>query len=579
VALNAFTGSYSDGDAEIYHASMGSQASQYGFGPPMARLRKGTFQSSFDPSVRMKAGPNFQGRVCPNGHMCEFRTYRKSNRSCDVCEKEIAVGLMGERCFVCDYDLCPDCSSTLKVSENVDSKPSTVDGSSITSATNGMTVPLAGSVQDHKPGTVDGSSITSARNGMTVPLAGPVQDDVYPAVSRLHLTKLFPIFHPRQTPHSISVGTGAQAASLAVETTGGKILAERSGETSHPHGDLHPVWVPMIAPVRRLQRLKLRKQAPPSMKELEPLSPSSPLAGELQLGVEQTAGQKSDAPAPKMVSEAELTKAAGDTVVVILPAGTAVSASPSKDARSSAAWSSEPTVVVIPSESSYAALPASAGPALRTPSRSVAGLPPRPPRQSAAALSLPTAYGSPPQRSTVVCLLPQITDTPGSPDSPVSRLEAFQTMCRLHPDKRFGVSIGIQCCSPDPLFVDLRVPRTSDNFRDQLAPFGNRDEPTFENPVPVAVNRGWQSARSLGNMQFKKLEIFVQHAQVVRMPRDGSCLYHALIHYANAVCGANLSILQLRKELVGFVRQHCELVIHGQPLQTWIKWECQCRYI
>jgi hypothetical protein len=156
-------------------------------------------------------------------------------------------------------------------------------------------------------------------------------------------------------------------------------------------------------------------------------------------------------------------------------------------------------------------------------------------------------------------------------------LEAFRTMCRLHPDRKFGVSVGIQCSSPDPHFVDLRVPRKSDNFRFQLPPFGNRNEPTFENPCPVKVDRGWQSARSLGNMSFKKLEIFVQNAQVVHMPRDGSCLYHALIQHTIHVTGANLSILQLRRELVDFVLQHKDLVVHGQPLQQWIKWECQCR--
>ena len=78
-------------------------------------------------------------------------------------------------------------------------------------------------------------------------------------------------------------------------------------------------------------------------------------------------------------------------------------------------------------------------------------------------------------------------------------------------------------------------------------------------------------------MRLKKLEVFVQNAQVVRMPRDGSCLYHALIQHTNYGTGANLTILQLRRELVDFVLQHKDLVVHGQPIQTWIKWECQCR--
>jgi hypothetical protein len=220
------------------------------------------------------------------------------------------------------------------------------------------------------------------------------------------------------------------------------------------------------------------------------------------------------------------------------------------------------TFTTLSSQACAVTLPPTSGNGISPTILSVKGQTPRPPK-------FPTE--SPATTS------PSSPDPAQSPDSPCSKLDAFQTMCRLHPDKKFGVSIGIQCCSPDPLFVDLRVPRTSDNFRLQMAPFGQRDEPTFENPVPVAVERGWQSARSLGNMNLKKSEIFVQHAQVVRMPRDSFCLYYALIHFANAVCDANLSVVQLKKELVGYVRQHCDLILHGHPLQTWIKWECQCR--
>lgn len=105
------SGSHSDGDRAMYVASLGSQASQLGFGAPMARSRRGTFQSSYDPSIRLKAGPNFKGTVCPKGHMCLFRSYGKSIRYCDECDLEIADGSVGERCSVCDFDLCPECSS------------------------------------------------------------------------------------------------------------------------------------------------------------------------------------------------------------------------------------------------------------------------------------------------------------------------------------------------------------------------------------------------------------------------------------------------------------------------------------
>jgi len=40
-----------------------------------------------------------------------------------------------------------------------------------------------------------------------------------------------------------------------------------------------------------------------------------------------------------------------------------------------------------------------------------------------------------------------------------------------------------------------------------------------------------------------------------------------------------MSILQLRKELVGFVRMNSKLEVHGHSLERWIGWECLCRYI
>ena len=129
-------GSYSDGDAHIYHASLGSQASEYGFDKPMAQIRREPFQSSYDPEIRMKAGPNFKGHVCPQGHMCRLRLYRKSGRFCDECDQEINEGSSGERCKLCDYDLCPICSSA--VSENVQC-PSSLDVVPVTAASDQIT--------------------------------------------------------------------------------------------------------------------------------------------------------------------------------------------------------------------------------------------------------------------------------------------------------------------------------------------------------------------------------------------------------------------------------------------------------
>ena len=462
----------------------------------------------------MKAGPNFKGVVCPQGHMCKLKTYRKSNRSCDVCDVEIVAGSIGDRCFLCEYDLCPGCSSN--ASDDIESNP----GSAPVSA------PI-------------NASVTS---GVAEHLPVPTSVDPHVFPSSMQPIHVFSIFvHPR--PHSNTRDTAVQPVPTAVVKS-----VEAAGKTTRPDDILHPhpVVVPKLDPVRRPNRMKVVK-----VKNVHEMQ-ASPTPIVWKLSSSSTAAAQ---PAGKPATVGPASEAASDVAMATapLPAGF--------------------TATACPSEACVAAL---------TPAAPAAGLPPRPPRPSTVALSTPRTPSSSAISPPRADAMPSSDDScasklPASPDSPVSRLEAFRTMCRLFPDKKFGVSLGIQCSSPDPLFVDLRVPRKSDNFQFQLPPFGNRNEPTFESPVPVAVNRGWQSARSLGSITSNSLKIFVQNAQVVRMPRDGSCLYHALIHHTNYVCGANLSILQIRKELVGFVRQHCNLVVHGHPLEMWIKWECQCR--
>jgi hypothetical protein len=153
-----------------------------------------------------------------------------------------------------------------------------------------------------------------------------------------------------------------------------------------------------------------------------------------------------------------------------------------------------------------------------------------------------------------------------------SHTEVFESLSCLTSDRKSVVSIGIQCCVPDLLFVNAVVPKTlvAAGYKASLPPFGDRKPPTFNDPITDG-RRG--NARDLGNMGLKSVSVYVQDAMVIRQPRDGSCLYHALIHGL----GHSLSILDLRKELVGFVRQHFDMKFHGQSLETWIKWECCCR--
>jgi hypothetical protein len=119
--------------------------------------------------------------------------------------------------------------------------------------------------------------------------------------------------------------------------------------------------------------------------------------------------------------------------------------------------------------------------------------------------------------------------------------------------------------------VNARVPQNKPPYV-HSAPFSDRREPTFELPVREG-QRG--NTYDLGNALLKPVAVYVQGAQVVRQPRDGHCLYHALIHGL----GHTLSILDLRKELSEFVRKNPGLIAHGHPLSTWIMWECHCRCV
>ena len=104
-------GSYSDGDQEMYTASLTSQgARELGFGTPMnQRRRPARFESSYDDAVRLLARPGYEGPVCPQNHRLKRRIYKRSGRHCDAC-KEVLEGRTGFQCLVCDFDLCRNCS-------------------------------------------------------------------------------------------------------------------------------------------------------------------------------------------------------------------------------------------------------------------------------------------------------------------------------------------------------------------------------------------------------------------------------------------------------------------------------------
>jgi len=98
------------GDLDIYMASLGSQAADFGFGTPLHEQGRERFISSFDTSVVPMADASWRGKVCPAGHKCLQRRFiREAAHSCDICAAVIIAGTIGGRCKWCDYDICGDC--------------------------------------------------------------------------------------------------------------------------------------------------------------------------------------------------------------------------------------------------------------------------------------------------------------------------------------------------------------------------------------------------------------------------------------------------------------------------------------
>ena len=99
--------SHPNASPSLYLASLGSQAGALGFGSPLANHRQ-PFESSYDPHVRHLAPEGYRGNICPDGHRCLDHRFKKT-RYCDECLAEIPAGSVGQRCSICDYDLCSLC--------------------------------------------------------------------------------------------------------------------------------------------------------------------------------------------------------------------------------------------------------------------------------------------------------------------------------------------------------------------------------------------------------------------------------------------------------------------------------------
>jgi hypothetical protein len=60
-------------------------------------------RSSFDPSARLLASPDYAGLTCPQNHRLLEHRYRRCGRHCDVCQQDIKEGDTGKCCWVMQY--------------------------------------------------------------------------------------------------------------------------------------------------------------------------------------------------------------------------------------------------------------------------------------------------------------------------------------------------------------------------------------------------------------------------------------------------------------------------------------------
>ena len=527
-------------------------------------------RSSYDTSpVVHLASYGWVGNVCPDGHKCFRSTFNKI-RFCDSCAKEIPKGASGQRCKMCAFDLCEECclknfNYAAEVFEVVITPSQPSPGLLPSSPAPPPTSTDTTKPPHRVPGPLPSSPAPPPTSTNT---PKPSQRAPCPSVfprstcqTQLSLLQCFGVpFRPIVCAASVlppqESGKLNCNLTLASSIENGLVL---SSEATLPTIPLPPTAVS--------QPPSTTDAAEKNLMILNTVPLLSLLSASTQRLIPQAVLPPQE---PTRLQRSRLKKKPG-------PSSNQMKLNfqynPTCNPHSSPTAATESSL----SEAGAATLPppvSAAGPETRA---------------SSTASASKTA-------SAPVCISSSDEAT-GEPDSPVSKWEAFNKLMEQNPDKKFsislgiqcaipGVSVAIQCSSPDPLFVDLRVPRPYMDCTEYYGipigcptpkhpPFGRRPE-TFEYiHITKALTGVRGRAEDIEACKYKIATVYIQNAQVIRQPRDGSCLYHALIHGT----GHTGSVMQLRRELVDFVRTNYKLEVHGYSLETWIRWECLCRYV
>ena len=65
----------------------------------------------------------------------------------------------------------------------------------------------------------------------------------------------------------------------------------------------------------------------------------------------------------------------------------------------------------------------------------------------------------------------------------------------------------------------------------------------------------------------------MKKGRTIKMPGDGSCLYHSINHGVRALRGTAPSAATLRRKLAAWARDNSQRKVSGKTMRTWLNWE------
>ena len=93
---------------------------------------------------------------------------------------------------------------------------------------------------------------------------------------------------------------------------------------------------------------------------------------------------------------------------------------------------------------------------------------------------------------------------------------------------------------------------------------------------PVQAKIGFGGMHILGTSENG---FVLHHAQLLRQPSDGSCLFHSLccgLHDDKSAVERRQAAGRLRRELANYISTNPHVEIAGTTLAEWVRWDSSC---